>query len=332
MPMAASALIWLVLGVSGLVASAPAGAQPSSPPAGSIGVRLLPGPTSRPDPRSSLYIVDHLAPGTTVTREVEVANDSDETQLIDLYPAAARLGEGIIHFADGRTANELTSWTTVDPGQVELAPRSTATTTVTVAVPSDASPGERYGVVWAEVSSAPRPGAVTTVNRVGVRMYLSVGEGGEPASDFEMTTLEARRDAEGRPLVEVNVANTGERALDLSGELELTDGPGGLSAGPFSTESRTTLGVGETGIVTVLLDKAVTGGPWNARITLRSGWVEHEATAKLTFPPEASASTGSVEPEESSSSGWVVPVVALAIVGALAVGGGAYFLGRRGTP
>ena len=45
---------------------------------------------------------------------------------------------------------------------------------VTISVPSDAEPGERYGAVWAEVRSAPIDGSsVIQVNRVGLRLYLS---------------------------------------------------------------------------------------------------------------------------------------------------------------
>ena len=49
-------------------------------------------------------------------------------------------------------------------------------------VPVDASAGERYAVVWAEVSApASAAGGVTLVNRVGVRVYLSVAPGGAVA-------------------------------------------------------------------------------------------------------------------------------------------------------
>ena len=128
------------------------------------------------------------------------------------------------------------------------------------------------------------------MNRVGVRIYLSVGGGNEPASDFGITTFEARRDADGNPLIAAAVHNTGGRALDLSGELRLTNGPGGLSAGPFEAKLGTTLGVGQTEPVLVTLDRAIPAGPWDARIVLRSGLTEREATARVTFPAEGASS------------------------------------------
>ena len=99
--------------------------------------------------------------------------------------------------------------------------------TVTIAVPGDASPGERYGVVWAELPAAiPPGGGIAAVNRVGVRIYLSVGQGNEPASDFGITTFEARRDADGNPLVAAIVHNTGRNIWPGAGQAL---GPGSRS-------------------------------------------------------------------------------------------------------
>jgi hypothetical protein len=52
-------------------------------------------------------------------------------------------------------------------------------------VPVNLRNGERYAVLWAQVVS-PKDSRhnVAVVHRVGVRVYLDVGPGGEPASDF----------------------------------------------------------------------------------------------------------------------------------------------------
>jgi hypothetical protein len=75
--------------------------------------------------------------------------------------------------------------------------------------------------------------------------------------------------------------------LDLRGELTLDQGPGGLSAPPFPVVLGTTLGVGDTEPVSIPLSSAITGGPWRARLTLRSGRLERRAEAQLTFPDQA---------------------------------------------
>jgi hypothetical protein len=83
-------------------------------------------------------------------------------------------------------------------------------------------------------------------------------------------------------VVLATVHNTGGRALDMSGTLQLLAGPGGLSAGPFPVTLGTTLAIDDTEPVTIALDKRLPAGPWDARITLRSGLIERSARATIT--------------------------------------------------
>ena len=174
-------------------------------------------------------------------------------------------------------------------------------------MPDDAAPGEQYGVVWAEVRSAPTVGGgVIEVNRVGIRLYLSVGPGGAPAADFQIDSLTAERSAAGQPVVLAAVYNTGGRALDMSGTLQLSSGPGGLSAGPFAATLGTTLAIGETELLSVVLDKQVPAGPWEAHIVLRSGLLERSARATITFPAQGAAPSVSI----STRPTWLYPAIA----------------------
>lgn len=259
-----------------------------------VGIRILDAPANRADdPRARLYIVDHLAPGTTINRRVEVSNDTTKAQTVQLYAAAADVVAGAFQFGEGRAANDLTRWTTVNPSSLSLAPKAKGVATVTIAVPAKATAGEQYGVVWAELNAPPPPGGgLGATNRVGVRIYLSVGPGGEPASDFEVTAVVGQRAADGSPVVAATVHNTGGRALDLSGELRLANGPGGLSAGPFSASVGATLGIGQTAPVVITLDKALPSGPWDAKVLLRSGTITREAAATISFPGEPAGTAG----------------------------------------
>jgi hypothetical protein len=96
--------------------------------------------------------------------------------------------------------------------------------------------------------------------------------------------MTAQRDPEGVPFVTAQVHNTGERAIDVSGELELTNGPASLSAGPFPVRSVATLAIGGNGTVTVTLDPGLPNGPWDGRITLHSGKISETVTGRLQFP------------------------------------------------
>lgn len=273
-----------------------------------VGIRIVDAPTNRADdPRARLYIVDHLAPGTTISRRVEIVNDSTKAQSVQLYAAAADVVDAAFRFGEGRAANDLTRWTTVNPSSLSLAPKARGVATVTIAVPPKASAGEQYGVVWAEVSAPPPPGGgIGATNRVGVRMYLSVGPGGEPASDFEVTALQAQRAADGSPVVVATVRNTGARALDLGGELRLANGPGGLSAGPINASVGSTLGMGQSGPVTVTLDKSLPNGPWDAKMLMRSGTTTRETSASITFPERAASESAPVATTSKGGSGVIV--------------------------
>ena len=281
-----------------LAVAAPAGAATSPPnpqtaakDVGSIGVRLVDAPVAtRDDPRARVYIVDHLKPGTTIKRRIEVSNTTRAATQIVLYAAAASITKGSFLGAAAHTPNDLSNWTSVSPGKPDVPAGGKATATVTIAVPKDAAPGEQYGVVWAEARSAAKPGGgVIQVSRVGIRLYVSVGPGGAPAADFTIDSLTAQRSAEGQPMVVASVHNTGGRALDMNGTLELSAGPGGLSAGPFPATLGVTLPIADTEPVSIALDKALPAGPWVAEITLRSGLVERTTRATITFPKAGAA-------------------------------------------
>jgi hypothetical protein len=254
--------------------------------AGGIGVQLLEVPLAEAeDPRARIYIIDHLHPGTTIHRRIEISNTTSSTVHIVAYPAAATISQGAFVGAAAHTPNELSTWTSVLPGAFEVAPDGHAIATVTIAVPRNAPGGEQYGVVWAETRSpAPAGGGITQISRVGIRLYLSIGPGGAPASDFTIESLTGQRSADGQPELVASVHNTGGRALDMSGTLQLSAGPGGLSAGPFAANLGTTLAIGATEPITIMLDKQIPDGPWHALVTLRSGLLQRSAQATISFP------------------------------------------------
>jgi hypothetical protein len=269
---------------------------------GGIGIKLLDAPVSRrDDPRAHTYIIDYLAPGTTISRHVEVSNTASTAQSIQLYAGSASIRNATFAFGDGRSPNELTSWMSFGRTDLALPAKATAQVLVTIQVPKQASAGERYGVIWAQAAAMPSgSGGIGIVNRVGVRVYLDVGLGGEPASDFQIENLTPGRTPDGRPEVFGRVRNTGARAVDISGALTLSDGPGSLSAGPFDVATGTTLAPGNVAPVTVVLDKRLPNGPWHAELTLTSGLITKTADAMLTFP---SAGVGAPVVAQAASMG-----------------------------
>lgn len=293
---------------SGAVAGTPVRAAGGDRGGSHLGIRLMDAPVIRKrDPRARTYIVDHLPPGTIIKRRIQVTNISAKPQHIELYPAAASVQNQRFAFAPDRAANELTTWTSLDRPEVDLAPHRSAVVLATIRVPKSAWRGEQYGVLWAQASVKPdSTHNVGEINRVGIRMYLDIGLGGEPPSDFKIEKLTPVRDAAGRPQILAQVHNTGGRALDMSGKLTLSDGPGGLKAGPFPATLGVTLLPGDVAPVTVLLDPRLPAGPWKVRLALASGLVKRSVSATLTFPD---AGVG-----KSQDMGFRLPLLALLAV------------------
>ncbi len=279
--------VWACLALAGAGVTAPVPSPHVSGP-GSIGIRLMDAPVAeRDNPRAYQFIVDYVPPNTTLQRRVEVSNQSGQAQAVDMSAGAATIDNGDFNWADDSTGNELTSWTSFSAGHLQLRPWEKRQVTVTIQVPPDAAAGEQYAVLWAAVTSRPPDGGITSVNRVGIRIYLDVGSGGAPRSDFMIGNLTAARRADKVPSLSVLVRNTGGRAVDVSGTLNLTDGPAGARAGPFTTDATTTLRPGESGSVTFTMPSTMPNGPWQASISLSSGTVKHTAQAPVTFPDPA---------------------------------------------
>lgn len=298
--------------VVGLLVAAATSAAPASAVGvraaadGSIEIQLLEAPESRRgDPRALAYVVDHLRPGSTISRDFAVTNHTDVRQRVQLYPGPAQIRDEQFVGGDPGTANELTGWITTTRPWVGLAPGESTTQTMTIEVPPDASRGERYAVLWASVRSRDA-GQVRMVNRVGIRVYLSVGRGGEPPSDFSIDEITPGRDDDGRPTLTAAVTNTGRRALDIRGQVRLRQGPGGLRAGPYDVAAGATLAPGDAGSVDITLDESLPAGPWRAKFQLRSGEVEQRSSATVTFPDEgAGEPVAATDDDPAPASGGV---------------------------
>lgn len=293
-----------------------------------IGIQLLDIPVdAQDDSRARTNIVDNVAPGTTIQRRVTISNFDDGEQQASVSAAASTVVDGAFT-PDDAHPNELVSWISVDHPTLTLPARSAADVTVTIAVPADAPEGEQYATVWAQADAGRQTASgVTIVNRSGIRVYLSVGAGNGPASDFAIEGVTASTGPDGVPQIDAVVHNTGGRAIDVKGSVALRDGPGMTSAGPFDLGTATTILPGETHTVSIPLAAGLSAGPWTTALTLRSGLVEREETTTLTLPVAAA-----VGPPASEPSPMALILLVVAGVGVLAAAAWGLIRRRRGTP
>jgi hypothetical protein len=294
-----------ILSIFSPAASAATSSSLSVPqaPHGSFGVRLVDAPVSEADnPRALRYIIDYLPTGTVIHRRILIANGEARTARFTVYADAAQITDGQFAGDTGKTRSELTGWVSLQHSVVTLAPGASVTDLVTIKVPAGATRGEHYGVVWVQQAAKARTGSgssVIEVSRVGVRIYLAVGRGGAPPTSFNITSLTGHLTKAGRPIIVARVNNTGGRAIDLNGSVQLTDGPGGTSSGPFRAQQTVTLAPGQSWNVTFAAPKTLPQGAWQATVNLASGLTSAKATATIQLAPVVTAQAA------LSTMGWV---------------------------
>ncbi|GGC54342.1 hypothetical protein IEU95_09480 [Hoyosella rhizosphaerae] len=275
-----------------------------------LGIRLLEAPEHlKDDPRAQVYVIDRVDAGTSFDRRIEVSNRTGADQAVDVYVGAADINsDGAFTVGDADAANELTGWMELDTNQLTLDDRETAEVTLTIDVPEDAEDGERYAVVWAQIASgSPDEGGAIVVNRVGIRTYLAVGDENALLPDFAITSVTPQRNDDGVAELVVSFDNTGGRAVDVSGEVELSEGPGGVRAGPFNSDP-VTVAPGGQGASVFTLTAGLPNGPWQAEITLRSGLLERTYSSAITFPDTG---VGDAIATDESRPAWLWVSIAL---------------------
>jgi hypothetical protein len=283
------------------------------------------------NPRALRYIVDYLPTGTVVHRRILVVNQEARTARFTVYPDAAQIAGGLFTGDAGQTRSELTQWIQVQHPVITLRPGASVMDTVTIKVPQAATRGEHYGVIWVQQAGHARAASgfgVNEVSRVGIRVYLAVGRGGAPPTNFAIASIAGHRSAKGWPTIVVHVENTGGRAVDLNGTARLADGPGRSVAGPFRSQQIISLAPGQSGNMTFAPPRSLPNGPWQARVTLTSGLTTSAGAATIEFAPLAASHPG------LSVMAWLSLslVAAVAVLGAVAFVAGRRVARRRRPP
>jgi hypothetical protein len=313
--------------LAGLMA-APGGARASTVPTsttrpaspGGIGIRILQAPVSlESDPRARVYIIDHLNPGSTIERAIGVSNTTTSLQSVSLYAGGAQVvaNDAFLPGPD----NALSSWITVRPSTVDLKPGTSQTAEVTIQVPATAPSLESYAVVWAQVE---KPGRVVNqVNRVGIRVYLDVGPGGDPPTMFTLGPLSVT-ESHNRPVISSTVDDTGQRAIDIRGTLAMKSLQGSVTAGPYQLDRNLTIPPHASGVVTVSIDAQLPAGDWKASLQVTADTVTQTRSAEIALRDGAA-----LKPPASSRPSYMPYLIggAVALV-ALGAGGGVIYRRR----
>ena len=268
-------------------AVAVAAVHPHTSPVPGFGARLVDVPVSEANnPRGLRYIIDYLPTGTTIHRRIMILNSEKRTAHFTVYPDAAHISDELFIGDAGKTRSELTGWISVQHPEVTLGPGASVMDMVTIKVPAGATRGEHYGAIWVQQAADVRAASgfqVKEVDRIGVRIYLAVGQGGAPPTNFAIISITGHLSAKGQLSILADVDNTGGRAVDLSGTASLTGGPGGTSAGPFPARQIITLAPGQSGTMSFTPPKTLPHGRWQAKVTVVSGITTSTGTQTIQF-------------------------------------------------
>ena len=181
-------LIFLTL-TSIAVGAGAIGAHAVDPtPVGSVGLRIAQIHAIDVDnPFASAYIVHRLQPGIAHTQRLEIYNTSSQEMKVDMYPGLATFENKEFLVGEGRKGNIFTSWIKLLPATLTIKPNEAKSFNMTITPPADAASIQQFGVIWAEVQGAPNASGITSVSRVGIRIYVPIGD----APDISIAEISA---------------------------------------------------------------------------------------------------------------------------------------------
>lgn len=146
-------------------------------PVGSIGIRIAQIQAADVEnPFASAYIVHRLQPGIAHTQRLEIYNTSTQEMKVNLYPGLATFENRKFLVGNGRDGNNFTSWIKLLPATLTLKPSEAKSFNMTITPPADAASIQQFGVIWAEVQGEPNAAGITSVSRVGIRIYVPIGD------------------------------------------------------------------------------------------------------------------------------------------------------------
>jgi len=188
----------------------PIGAHAAEPTAvGSVGIRIAQIPAALAnEPLAGSYIISRLQPGVAFEQRLEVFNTSTQVIKVSVYPGLATFKDRKFLIGNGRDGNELTSWTKLAFSSVSLKPNTSQYFTMTISPPADALSLQQFGVIWAEVQGAPNSAGITAVSRVGIRMYIPVGNApdiaiADPTVNSTLNEIVVKKSLVSRYIIEV---------------------------------------------------------------------------------------------------------------------------------
>lgn len=191
-------------------------------------------------PATEDWFIYTIIPGDSINDALMVANNTDETKTLELYPAdqTSSSGGGLALKQQVEEMNEVGAWIDLEQSEVTLNPGQSQEISFTVTAPSDLSPGEYIGGIIIQEKKPPLINQGLALHtRMGVRMYLTVP--GEIIEDIELLPINYIRGRnfpslnfeeiwQVRDTAQIQVQNNGNLHHDVNTVIQMRDFWGNL--------------------------------------------------------------------------------------------------------
>lgn len=163
-------------------------------------------------------------PGDTYRNVIEIGNASDSPAHFAVQTADWTLKpDAGIEFSDALAPDSCRTWVGLEAAEVNLAPNGKRRFRFEVRVPADAPSGEcRFAIMVEGDPSTPAGGAVPVAGRIGVIVYLAIGDA---APNLQVTGYSVRT-VDGSVVPVLTVRNDGNAHGRLQGFVDGTDAGG----------------------------------------------------------------------------------------------------------
>ncbi len=197
---------------------------------------------AHPDPNipySQSWLIYNLVAGESKRDEFYVANQSNQTVKVKIYPVdAVMTKDGAFSLKQENEARTgVGAWIKLDKNELTLAPNRKQLVGFTFQVPKTAEVGDHMGGIVAEklIQNSDK-GTLRVRTRIGLRVYETVP--GKLVKSLKINKLEANyyaKDKKAKPILKLifGLENTGNVHLNPSADLELINN---LTGRPWSTK------------------------------------------------------------------------------------------------
>jgi hypothetical protein len=220
-----------------------------------------------------------IAPGKSGSRDFQIRSASDIPQMIHLGIGAQKQVNGVSQY-DPEGTTPASAWASFSKNDFVLAPRTTATLSMKIAVPTNTVVQTLQPSLLVQASALKSDSAqykVPTALQFSQDIFLGVGTSDQFLTKFSIDDVYGANTNEGHVLI-LKLSNTGKTPVALTGDLQLSNLTfAGLTVGPLQFVSPS-IQPGESTEVPIKVDDKVTEAKWQILVRAQQGSIEETRT------------------------------------------------------